>query len=49
MFVLNVLAFILIGLQLKPILARLTRVELELYADGAAAVLAAVIVIRIRG
>ena len=46
-FVLNVLAFILIGLQLKPILARLTRADLELYAVGAAAVLAAVIVIRI--
>jgi CPA1 family monovalent cation:H+ antiporter len=46
-FVLNVLAFILIGLQLKPILARLWGAELELYAAGAAAVLAAVIVIRI--
>jgi len=46
-FVLNVLAFILIGLQLKPILARLTRAELELYAVAAVAILAAVIVIRI--
>jgi CPA1 family monovalent cation:H+ antiporter len=42
-----VLAFILIGLQLKPILARLTRAELELYLVAAAAILAAVIVIRI--
>jgi len=46
-FVLNVLAFILIGLQLKPILARLTRAELELYLVAAVAILAAVIVIRI--
>ena len=46
-FVLNVLAFILIGLQLKPILARLDRVELVIYAAGAAAVCAAVIVTRI--
>ena len=46
-FVLNVLAFILIGLQLKPILARLTQAELELYAVAALAVLAAVMVIRI--
>src|SRR6476661_10466289 len=46
-FVLNVLAFILIGLQLKPILARLTRAELELYLVAAVAILAAVVVIRI--
>jgi Na+/H+ antiporter len=46
-FVLNVLAFILIGLQLKPILARLDRVELTTYAAGAVAVCAAVIVTRI--
>ena len=46
-FVLNVLAFILIGLQLKPILARLTRSELELYAWAAVAICVAVIVIRI--
>jgi CPA1 family monovalent cation:H+ antiporter len=46
-FVLNVLAFILIGLQLKPILARLTRPELELYIVAAVAILAAVMVIRI--
>jgi CPA1 family monovalent cation:H+ antiporter len=46
-FVLNVLAFILIGLQLKPILAHLTRSELALYATAAVAVLAAVMVIRI--
>jgi monovalent cation/hydrogen antiporter len=46
-FVLNVLAFILIGLQLKPILARLTRAELELYLVAAVAILAAVMVIRI--
>jgi CPA1 family monovalent cation:H+ antiporter len=46
-FVLNVLAFILIGLQLKPILARAAGPQLALYATGAAAVLAAVIGIRI--
>jgi CPA1 family monovalent cation:H+ antiporter len=46
-FVLNVLAFILIGLQLKPILGRLTRGELALYAGAAAAICAAVILIRI--
>jgi CPA1 family monovalent cation:H+ antiporter len=45
-FVLNVLAFILIGLQLKTILARLDG-GLGLYAGVAAAVCAAVIVIRI--
>jgi CPA1 family monovalent cation:H+ antiporter len=46
-FVLNVLAFILIGLQLKPILGRLTHAELVTYATAAAAILAAVIVVRI--
>jgi CPA1 family monovalent cation:H+ antiporter len=46
-FVLNVLAFILIGLQLKPILDRLSGAELARYAVGAVAILAAVIVIRI--
>ncbi len=46
-FVLNVLAFILVGLQLKPILARLARGELIAYATTAVAVCAAVIVVRI--
>jgi CPA1 family monovalent cation:H+ antiporter len=46
-FVLNVLAFILIGLQLKPILARLTWSGLATYAVAALAVCAAVIVVRI--
>ena len=46
-FVLNVLAFILIGLQLKPILQRLSAAELARYAVAAAAICAAVIVVRI--
>ncbi|MGH7513584.1 MAG: cation:proton antiporter, partial [Gemmatimonadales bacterium] len=46
-FVLNVLAFILVGLQLKPILQRLDRAELITYATAGAAVCAAVIVVRI--
>ena len=46
-FVLNVLAFILIGLQLKPILARLSQAELKSYAVAAAATCATVIVVRI--
>jgi len=46
-FVLNVLAFILVGLQLKPILARLSRAELISYAVTAGAVCAAVILVRI--
>jgi CPA1 family monovalent cation:H+ antiporter len=46
-FVLNVLAFILVGLQLKPIVARLDRPQLLAYAAMAAAVCAAVIVVRI--
>jgi Na+/H+ antiporter len=46
-FVLNVLAFILVGLQLKPILGRLGRAELVTYLGVAAAVSLAVIVVRI--
>jgi CPA1 family monovalent cation:H+ antiporter len=46
-FVLNVLAFILVGLQLKPILARLDRAEVIVYLGTAAAVCAAVILARI--
>jgi monovalent cation/hydrogen antiporter len=46
-FVLNVLAFILVGLQLKPILQRLSSAELTRYAVIAVAVCGAVIVIRI--
>ena len=46
-FVLNVLAFILVGLQLKPILARLSRAELISYTITAAAVCTAVILVRI--
>ena len=46
-FVLNVLAFILVGLQLKPILQRLDRPALIAYAATAAAVTAAVILVRI--
>lgn len=46
-FVLNVLAFILVGLQLKPILQRLSEQELLRYTAAAATVCAAVIVIRI--
>src|SRR3954467_5477345 len=46
-FVLNVLAFILVGLQLKPILARLDRQDLITYAGVAAAVALTVIVVRI--
>jgi monovalent cation/hydrogen antiporter len=46
-FVLNVLAFVLVGLQLKPILQRLDQVELINYVTVAAAVCAAVIVVRI--
>ena len=46
-FVLNVLAFMLIGLQLKPILARLSGTELATYAQAAAAICAAVILVRI--
>ena len=46
-FVLNVLAFILVGLQLGPILQRLARGQLESYLTAAAAVCAAVILVRI--
>ena len=46
-FVLNVLAFILVGLQLKPILLRLSEQELLKYGAAAVAVCATVIVIRI--
>jgi CPA1 family monovalent cation:H+ antiporter len=46
-FVLNVLAFILIGLQLKPILQRLGSAELARYAAAAAVVIATVMIVRI--
>jgi Na+/H+ antiporter len=46
-FVLNVLAFILVGLQLKPILRRLSHPELITYAGVAAAVCGTVILVRI--
>jgi Na+/H+ antiporter len=46
-FVLNVLAFMLVGLQLKPILQRLSAPQLGRYALTAAAVCAAVVVVRI--
>jgi CPA1 family monovalent cation:H+ antiporter len=46
-FVLNVLAFILVGLQLRPIVARLDRAALADYAAVAAAVCAATILARI--
>jgi CPA1 family monovalent cation:H+ antiporter len=46
-FVLNVLAFILVGLQLKPILAGLSRSEVITYTGTAVAVCAAVILVRI--
>jgi monovalent cation/hydrogen antiporter len=46
-FVLNVLAFILVGLQLKPILRRLDTEELITYTAVAAAVCGAVILVRI--
>jgi CPA1 family monovalent cation:H+ antiporter len=46
-FVLNVLAFILVGLQLKPILGRLDHPALLSYGATAAAVCATVIVVRI--
>ncbi|MEP6689128.1 MAG: cation:proton antiporter, partial [Gemmatimonadales bacterium] len=45
-FVLNVLAFILIGLQLKPILARLSGTELAAYTTAAVAISVTVIVVR---
>jgi Na+/H+ antiporter len=46
-FVLNVLAFILVGLQLKPILARLSERQLVEYVVASAVVCAAVILVRI--
>ena len=46
-FVLNVLAFILVGLQLKPILDRLGSSQLVTYVLVAVAVCAAVIIVRI--
>jgi CPA1 family monovalent cation:H+ antiporter len=46
-FVLNVLAFILVGLQLKPILQSLTRSQLLAYAATTAAVLGVVIGVRL--
>jgi Na+/H+ antiporter len=46
-FVLNVLAFILVGLQLKPILAGLTRAEVVTYLGTAAVVCLVVIVVRV--
>jgi CPA1 family monovalent cation:H+ antiporter len=46
-FVLNVLAFILVGLQLKPIVERLDRPQLLAYLGTAAGVCAAVVVVRI--
>jgi monovalent cation/hydrogen antiporter len=46
-FVLNVLAFILVGLQLKPLLQRLDRPDLVTYAVTAGAVTATVIIVRI--
>jgi CPA1 family monovalent cation:H+ antiporter len=46
-FVLNVLAFILVGLQLKPILQRLSEAQLVSHAATAAAVCAAVILVRV--
>jgi len=46
-FVLNVLAFILIGLQLKPILQRLSSADLTRYAVAAGAICGTVIVVRI--
>jgi monovalent cation/hydrogen antiporter len=46
-FVLNVLAFLLIGLQLKPILQRLNSAELISYTQVAVAVCGAVIVVRL--
>ncbi|HEU5042436.1 MAG TPA: sodium:proton antiporter [Gemmatimonadales bacterium] len=46
-FVLNVLAFILVGLQLKPILARLDRPTAITYLGTAVAVCAVVILVRV--
>jgi len=46
-FVLNVLAFILVGLQLGPILQRLSQGQLASHVAAAAAVCAAVILVRV--
>ncbi len=46
-FALNILAFIFIGLQIRPILESLAPGELSLYVAVAGAVLAAVIVVRV--
>jgi Na+/H+ antiporter len=46
-FVLNVLAFILVGLQLKPIVARLEPAEAATYLGTAGAVCLVVIVVRV--
>jgi Na+/H+ antiporter len=46
-FVLNVLAFILVGLQIKPILQHLDRSQADSYVVAALAVCAAVIVVRV--
>jgi monovalent cation/hydrogen antiporter len=46
-FVLNVLAFILVGMQLRPILERLDRRELITYTSFAAVVSAAVVITRL--
>jgi Na+/H+ antiporter len=46
-FVLNVLAFILVGLQLGPILQRLSEAQLASYVTAAVAVCAAVILVRV--
>jgi len=46
-FVLNVLAFILVGFQLKPILAGLNRTEVVTYLGTAAVVCLVVIVVRV--
>jgi monovalent cation/hydrogen antiporter len=46
-FVLNVLAFILVGLQLKPILASLGRVEVVTYLGLATVVCLVVIIVRV--
>lgn len=46
-FVLNVLAFTLIGLQLRPVLETLTRAELARLMVGSLAILAVVILVRL--
>ena len=46
-FVLNVLAFTLIGLQLRPIVERLSSAELRFYIGAALAILVVVLVVRL--